>query len=61
VKLQARDLMDFGGDVGFWMGASAPAWDDATETERLDSGFWCDADGFCYTGDDSSLNKSLWW
>jgi len=61
VKLQGRDLMGFGTDVGFWMDAAAPIWADATPTERDASGFWCDANGYCLTADATSLNKSMWW
>lgn len=46
VNHRARDLMDYGSNVGFWMGASAPDWDDATQQQREDSGFWCDANGY---------------
>ncbi len=61
VNLKGRDLMDFGNNVGFWMGDSAPAWGSATAQEKEDSGFWCDANGYCLTADSASLNKSLWW
>lgn len=61
VKLTARDLMDFGSNVGFWMGPAAPIWADATPAEREDSGFWCDANGYCLTADTASRYKSLWW
>ncbi len=61
VELRGRDLMDFGTNVGFWMGDSAPAWSAATLQEREDSGFWTDDDGHCLTADAASLNKSLWW
>ncbi len=61
VNLKGRDLMDFGNNVGFWMGDSAPAWLTATAQEKEDSGFWCDANGYCLTADSASLNKSLWW
>jgi hypothetical protein len=61
VKLTARDLMDYGTDVGFWMDATAPDWATATPAERGDSGFWCDANGYCLTADTASRYKSLWW
>ena len=61
LSLGLRDLMDFGVDVGFWMADTAPAWAAATAQERDNSGFWCDANGYCLTADLSSLNKSLWW
>mgnify|MGYP001559254228 CR=1 FL=1 len=61
VSLRGRDLMDFGNNVGFWMAATAPDWATATAQEKEDSGFWCDANGYCLTADTASLNKSLWW
>jgi hypothetical protein len=61
VKLRGRDLMDFGNNVGFWMGDTAPDWATATDQEKDNSGFWCDDDGLCLTSDAESLNKSLWW
>lgn len=61
VKLTARDLMDYGTDVGFWMDATAPDWATATPAERGDSGYWCDASGFCDSSDATSRYKSLWW
>jgi hypothetical protein len=53
--------MDFGNNVGFWMGDTAPDWATATDQEKDNSGFWCDDDGLCLTSDAESLNKSLWW
>jgi hypothetical protein len=61
VTLRGRDAMEFGADVGFWMGDSAPAWAAATAQEKEDSGFWADDNGLCLTADAASLNKSLWW
>jgi hypothetical protein len=61
VELRGRDLMDFGSNVGFWMGDTAPTWLLGTAQEREDSGFWTDDDGYCEPTDASSLNKSLWW
>ncbi len=61
VNFKARDITGYGDNVGFWMGAAAPAWAAATDQEKDDSGFWCDADGYCLTADSDSLNKSLWW
>jgi hypothetical protein len=59
--LTLRDLMEFGGYVGIWMGASVPNWITATPNERLTSGFWADEDGYIDPPNDISLNKSLWW
>ncbi len=61
VKLRARDAMDFGADVGFWMAVTAPAWAAATAAERENSGFWADANGLIDPADAASKNKSLWW
>jgi hypothetical protein len=61
VTLKGRDLSGFGYYVGVWMGADAPDWEMATPAERLVSGFWCDANGYCLTTDTDSKNKSLWW
>jgi hypothetical protein len=61
LTLECRDLLNYGVDVGFWMLDAAPIWAAATTQEKDDSGFWCDTDGYCLTGDDTSLNKSLWW
>jgi hypothetical protein len=61
VTLRARDLADWGNDVGFWMADTAPDWASATAQERDDSGFWCDEQGCCLTADQTSKNKSRWW
>ncbi len=61
LSLIGRDLMSFSSNVGFWMADTAPNWATATAQERDNSGFWCDANGYCLTSDLSSKNKSLWW
>ena len=59
--LIARDLADYGSNAGFIMSDTAPGWAAATEQERDESGFVCDASGYCLTADAASLNKSLIW
>ena len=61
MNLRCRDIAEFGSNVGFWMAADAPDWATATQQQRDDSGFWCDANGYCLTADPTSKNKSLWW
>ncbi|MAH50292.1 hypothetical protein CMI37_31010 [Candidatus Pacearchaeota archaeon] len=62
---RARILVDnfagLGLFIGMWTLDAAPAWATASDTEKAQSGFWCDDNGFCLTADTSSLNKSLWW
>jgi len=61
VTLKGRDLMEYGSNVGVWMGTTAPDWATATAQQKEDSGFWSDANGYCLTADSSSFKKSLWW
>jgi hypothetical protein len=59
-KVEGR-LADLQYNVGKWTDDTAPAWSSATDAEKEDSGFWCDASGQADTSDPSSKNKSLWW
>ena len=61
VKLQARDIMEFGANVGIWTADDAPDWATATAEERSQSGFWTDDNGLADPSDVESKNKSLWW
>lgn len=60
-KVVCDYLKGVGDDVGFWMVSTAPTWASASQTEKEDSGFWCDASGFADPNDQTSKNVSLWW
>jgi hypothetical protein len=54
-------LKGVGDDIGIWSPSTAPAWASASETEKLDQGFWTDVNGFADPNDQTSKNVSLWW
>jgi hypothetical protein len=47
------------GRVGKWMDSAAPAWADASATERQTSGFWCDSNGLADPLDPASADQSI--
>jgi hypothetical protein len=55
------DLKGLSEVIGKWTAADAPVWGDATDEEKADSGFWCDAGGLADAADPNSKNVSLWW
>jgi hypothetical protein len=61
VELLVNDLKGVGPFIGVWVGDSAPVYTSATESQRLQSGYWTDDDGFPDPTDQQSINSSLWW
>lgn len=55
------NLKGLGLAIGMWTLDTAPDWSTATDAEKEESGFYCDATGYCDPTDLTSLNKSLWW
>jgi len=53
-----RGLVDV---IGKWTAADAPVYTSATDGEKADSGFWCDASGLADATDPASKGVSLWW
>jgi len=47
--------------LGRWTSATAPNWNNASQTERASQGFWCDASGFASASDSTSQNISRWY
>ena len=60
-KITARDIVNYGSNVGFWQAPTANAWDDATSEEQEEFGFWCDTNGYADPGGIEGLNISRWW
>jgi hypothetical protein len=58
-RIQATDVFLLG--VGRWTLDTASGWASASKTERDSEGFWSLDSGYVATGDNSSLNKSLWF
>ena len=61
MRIEARDLYEYGSQIGFWMATTAPTWALATEAEKDASGFWVDTNGYADPADGESLNVSRWW
>jgi hypothetical protein len=61
VSGRLSDLKNLVNLIGQWRTATAPDWGDATDEEKANSGFWCDANGLADSSDQSSKNVSLWW
>lgn len=59
--IEARDLLEYGKNQGFWMASTASAWGDCTTQQKQNSGFWCDSNGYALTADKGSKDASLWW
>jgi len=58
-RISATDVFILG--VGRWTADGAPAWPDATESERESQGFWTTSTGYATSTDPDSLNRSLWF
>lgn len=54
-------LADLQLGIGKWTDDSAPAWGSATDAEKADSGFWCDANGRADSSDPATKDVSVWW
>ena len=55
------DLKGLADIVGKWTATDAPTWSAATDEEKADSGFWCNASGLADATDPNSKDVSLWW
>lgn len=55
------DLKGIGESIGYWTSSGAPGWSTATDAEKLEQGFWCDANGYALTSDLDSKNVSIWF
>lgn len=58
VRVRAYDL--FANQYGKWTSDTAPSWTAATDRQRADQGFWCDASGLADPGNPSS-DISKWY
>jgi len=60
-KIEAFDLKDFGGNIGYWTSVAAPNWSTASNAQKRVAGYWSDSSGYIDPTDSTSLNQSLWW
>lgn len=61
ITFSLRDLANYGGSVGFWMAADAPDYSSTPDSQKGDSGYWTDDDGYADPGNEESKNISKWW
>jgi len=61
IIIEARDLREYGTNIGFWTASDAPTWANSAEADKAISGYWTDANGFVDSDDVTTLNLSMWW
>ncbi len=58
---EAIDLKNLGEDVGHWTADTSTVWSTASDSEKLEWGWWLDGNGFADASDGDSRNVSRWW
>lgn len=61
IELQAHNIFGLDDTIGGWAGDAAPDWDPATDTEKIEQGFWTDDNGFIDAADADTKNRKGWY